>query len=65
MKIEILEGYKNSRCNNSTIQYGGDSHFKQSNHILMDEINLKNLKNLSKSELINFDIKATKVKNHC
>ena len=62
MKIEILEGYKNSRCNNSTIQYGGDSHFKQSNHILMDEINLKNLKNLSKSELINLILKQQKSK---
>ena len=62
MKIKILEGYKNSRCNNSTIQYGGDSHFKQSNHILMDEINLKNLKNLSKSELINLILKQQKSK---
>ena len=53
---------KNSRCNNSTIQYGGDSHFKQSNHILMDEINLKNLKNLSKSELINLILKQQKSK---
>ena len=53
---------KNSRCNNSTIQYGGGSHFKQSNHILMDEINLKNLKNLSKSELINLILKQQKSK---
>ena len=53
---------KNSRCNNSTIQYGGGSHFKQSNHILMDEINLKNLKNLSKSELINLVLKQQKSK---
>ena len=53
---------KNSRCNNSTIQYGGDSHFKQSNHILMDEINQKNLKNLSKSELINLILKQQKSK---
>ena len=62
MKIKFLEGYKNSRCNNSTIQYGGDSHFKQSNHILMDEINKKNLKNLSKSELINLILKQQKSK---
>ena len=41
---------KNSR---STIQYGGGSHSKQSNHILMDEKNPNNLENLSKSELIN------------
>ena len=53
---------KNSRCNNSTIQYGGGSHFKQSNHILMDEINLNNLKNLSKSELINLVLKQQKSK---
>ena len=53
---------KNSRCNNSTIQYGGCSHFKQSNHILMDEINLNNLKNLSKSELINLVLKQQKSK---
>ena len=41
---------KNSR---STIQYGGGSHSKQSNHILMDEKNPNNLENLSKLELIN------------
>ena len=37
------------------IQSGGGSQLKKkSNHILMDKTKLENLKNLSKSDLINF-----------
>ena len=50
---------KNSRCNNSTIQYGGGSHFKQSNHKLMDK---KNLEKLSKSQLIKLVLKVNAIK---